>query len=319
PQPFQQKRVYCFFQKGTAFYLEYNLSLCLVLLLTRLDLIGAIDLDTILPCYWISRLKNIPRTYDAHELFCEMKEVVTRPAIHRVWKWIERYTVPRFTVGYTVSEPIAEEFKKLYNVNYPVIRNLPFPDPELPIDFHLKKERYLIYSGAVNEGRCFETLIPAMKQVSLPLMICGEGNFLRQAKELVKLHGLQQQIKFMGKVPPEQLRPLIRNAWAGITLFEATGKSNYFSLANRFFDYLQAGIPQLCVDFPAYRALNNSYRVAVLVTTIEPEQLARELNRLNTDSELYEQLTQQCLVARKELHWDREKSKLLELYHPLFQ
>jgi glycosyltransferase involved in cell wall biosynthesis len=150
-------------------------------------------------------------------------------------------------------------------------------------------------------------------------MICGEGNFLQQAKDLVRQHGLQEKVQFMGKVAPEQLRAYIRKAWAGITLFEATGKSNYFSLANRFFDYIQAGIPQICVDFPAYRALNNYHAVAVLVNTVEPEHLARELNRLNTDRELYEELSRQCLLARKALNWDREKNKLLDLYHSLFR
>jgi hypothetical protein len=34
-----------------------------------MDGICAIDLDTITPCLAISKLKNIPRIYDAHEFF----------------------------------------------------------------------------------------------------------------------------------------------------------------------------------------------------------------------------------------------------------
>ena len=123
-QPFKQKRINCLFEKGKLFYAEYNIRLFFYLLFKKMDCIGAIDLDTILPCYFISKIKKIKRVYDAHELFCEMKEIVTRPGIYKMWKKIERFTVPKFPNGYTVNQPIADEFKKMYAVEYEVIRNI---------------------------------------------------------------------------------------------------------------------------------------------------------------------------------------------------
>src|ERR1700694_5474179 len=104
-QPFQQKRINCLFEKGKLFYAEYNIRLFFYLLFNRMNCICAIDLDTILPCYFISKIKRIKKVYDAHELFCEMKEIVTRPAIYKVWKKIEKFTVPKFKNGYTVNQP----------------------------------------------------------------------------------------------------------------------------------------------------------------------------------------------------------------------
>ena len=95
-QSFEQKRLRLLFGKGKLFYIEYNIRLFLFLLAKKMDAVCAIDLDTILPCLYISRLKKIPRVYDAHELFTEMKEVVTRPKIHRFWLWAERKSVPLF-------------------------------------------------------------------------------------------------------------------------------------------------------------------------------------------------------------------------------
>ena len=105
--PFKQKRLNCFNTKGPFFYAEYNLRLFFWLLFQKADCICAIDLDTILPCLFVSKLKKSKRVYDAHELFCEMKEIVTRPSRYRLWKWIERFTVPQFKHGYTVCQPIA--------------------------------------------------------------------------------------------------------------------------------------------------------------------------------------------------------------------
>ena len=50
-QPFKQKRIICLFEKGKLFYAEYNIRLFFYLLFKKMDCIGAIDLDTILPSF----------------------------------------------------------------------------------------------------------------------------------------------------------------------------------------------------------------------------------------------------------------------------
>lgn len=313
-RPFKQKRLYCFATKGKLFYVEYNIRLFFYLLFARMDIVCAIDLDTILPCYYASRIRSIPRVYDAHELFCEMQEIAERPRIYRFWKRIEQMTVPRFRYGYTVNQPIADEFKRMYNVDYAVVRNAPVLQP---ISIPDKKNKYILYQGAVNEGRSFETLIPAMQHVDASLLICGDGNFMQQAKELVQQYGLQHKVIFKGMVPPDELKNITRNAWIGVTLFDKKGLSNYFSLANRFFDYIHAGIPQLCVDYPVYRSINNMYPIGVLIKDTGIESIAQGLNTLLQDDDLYRNLQQHCLQARQHLNWQQEEKTLLNLYQQI--
>jgi glycosyltransferase involved in cell wall biosynthesis len=310
-QPFRQKRLSCFFTKGKGFYIEYNIRLFFYLIVSKIDIICAIDLDTIMPCYGVSALKRIPRVYDAHELFCEMKEVVTRPGIYRFWKRIERFAVPRFPMGYTVNQPIADAFNEMYGVDYAVVRNVPVLQP---LTIPVKKDKYILYQGTVNEGRSFETLIPAMKQVAAQLIICGDGNFMEQAQALVAAHGLQERVLFKGRILPHELRDYTVNAWIGVTLFENKGLSNYYSLANRFFDYLQAGIPQLGVDYPVYREINNQYPIAVLINDLSPDSIASQLNRLLNDELLYKELQQNCVAARTIFNWQQEEKKLVAFY-----
>ncbi|MEY2916408.1 MAG: hypothetical protein RIS73_122 [Bacteroidota bacterium] len=310
-QPFKQKRLFCFFEKGKLFYAEYNIRLFFYLLFKQMDCIGAIDLDSILPCYFISRIKKITRVYDAHELFCEMKEIATRPAIYKAWKKIERYTVPKFTNGYTVNQPIADEFNKMYGVKYEVIRNIALLRD---INTLQKKDKFILYQGAVNEGRSFETLIPAMKAVNCTLIICGDGNFMQQAQQLVLENNLQNRVIFKGKVKPDELRTITQQAYIGITLFENKGLSNYYSLANRFFDYLHAGIPQLCVNYPVYKEINDKYPVAILADDISEKNIAVLLNNLLKNEVEYIKLQQNCLTARQELNWQQEEKKLIQFY-----
>jgi glycosyltransferase involved in cell wall biosynthesis len=338
-QSFRQRRLTTWFRRGKGFYIEYNLRLFFFLLTQKMSGICAIDLDTILPCYLVSRIRDIPRLYDAHELFCEMQEVVSRPAIYKLWKAIERFCVPKFPIGYTVNDLIADEFFRLYGVKYAVIRNAPVLPPEPlpagntpsdppartaiirpphPVAAPLPAGRFILYQGAVNEGRCFESLIPAMQTVDAPLLICGEGNFMEQTRALVRQYGLEDKVIFRGMVRPEDLPPITRTACIGITLFERQGTSNYYSLANRFFDYIHAGIPQLAVNYPAYQEINNSYRIAVLVDEPGTREISDALNTLLNNTELYHTLSANCKEARLYYNWQEEEKKLVRIYQQLF-
>lgn len=313
---FKQLRLYCFSKKGPAFYLEFNLRLFFYLLFKKADLICAIDLDTILACYCASALKGTKRVYDAHEYFTEQKEVATRPGIYRIWLAIERLMVPRFKNGYTVNEWIAEALKERYQVNYAVIRNLPL---NLPYIGKQAEERFILYQGAVNEGRCFEQLIPAMKDVEASLKIYGTGNFINQTLSIINSHLLQYKIELNKPVSPQVLRSITGQAFIGITLFDDQGLSQVHSLANRFFDYIMSGIPQLCIDFPEYRSINNQYEVAYLIPNTDSKTIEQALNKLLQDNVLYKRLQANCLEARKQLNWDAEEKQLIKFYEQLFK
>jgi glycosyltransferase involved in cell wall biosynthesis len=316
-RPYRQHRLKMWTRRGKLFYLEYHFRLFLYLFGRKMDVICAIDLDSILPCYFVSRLRRIPRVYDAHELFCEMQEVMSRPFIHRMWKKVERFAVPKFQVGYTVNEQIAGEFRRHYGVEYAVVRNLPLLEADGVAGDRMLPERYVLYQGAVNEGRCFETLIPAMLDVDARLLICGDGNFMDKARELVRLHGLEEKIIFLGRLRPGELRAVTKSAWCGITLFDRRGLSNYYSLANRFFDYMHAGIPQLAMNYPAYREINNCYPIAVLIDEPGIREVADALNELLTNPELYQSLSEGCKQARLHYNWQEEEKILIRLYQQL--
>lgn len=309
---FEQKRLYCFWQRGLMMYTEFSIRLSWFLLSHRADIVCAVDLDTILPVWLVTTLKRQKRMYDAHELFTEQKEIVTRPNIKKIWDKIAAFSIPRFPAGYTVNDFIAAELERKYGVKYSVIRNMPvhrpLPQQEESVD------RFLLYQGAVNEGRSFETLIPAMQQIPLKLLICGEGNFLEKAKALVKEYALEDKIIFKGSLDPETLWQLTPAAWLGITLFEATGLNQYQSLANRFFDYIMAGIPQICVNYPEYKRLNDIYQVAQAVPDTRPETLVNAISYLLAHPGIYEGLRHNCLVAREVLNWENEAPALLRAY-----
>lgn len=341
-QTFEQHRLPCWNQQGPLMYLEFNLRLFFFLLFRPADLFCAIDLDTILPVYFASLIRGKKRVYDAHEYFTQQKEVMSRPAIQRIWKAIEAFSLRRFPLGYTVNDWIAGAFKAEYGVNYVVVRNLPKltdaakamgnsgawqqnkPSPQAlnpnndPSPQANEPQPFFIYQGAVNHGRCFETLIPAMLDVAAPLRIYGTGNFINQTLSIIKNSSLEFKVSVIEPQAPAILQTITPQAFAGITLFEAQGHNQYHSLANRFFDYMMAGIPQICVDYPEYRAINQEWEIALLIPDTQPQTIAAGLNKLLADSVLYLRLRQNCLKARNVLNWESEEQVLLAFYRHLF-
>jgi glycosyltransferase involved in cell wall biosynthesis len=312
---FNQKRLGCIFQKGILFYAEYNLKLFFALLQIKADCFCAIDLDTILPVLFASSLKNKKRVYDAHELFTEQKEIITRPFIHSIWSGIAKFSIPKFKNGYTVNDFIKNYLQQQYKVNYAIVRNLPLP---CKLTSNNKREKIILYQGAVNEGRCFETLIPAMQFVEAKLIICGEGNFFDQTKQLIKTCNVEDKIELKGWVTPDDLVNITAKATIGLTLFEATGLNQYQSLANRFFDYIIAAKPQVCVNFPQYKKINEAFNIAYLITDSSINTIANALNELLTNDELYNTLQTNCIKAREELNWLTEEPKLLAFWKNIF-
>lgn len=297
-------------------YVEYNLRLLFYLLYISSDCYCAIDLDTILPNYFASVIKRRRRVYDAHELFTEQKEIVTRRSIYKFWLQVEKFAVPRFRNGYTVNDFIATEFKRRYGVNYAVVRNLPNlrryqPHPD-------KKSPFIIYQGAVNEGRSFETLIPAMKKVNASLKIYGHGNFFDEVANLIIKYNVEDKVELKGLVVPEELRKITPTAFAAVMLFEDKGLNQYHSLANRFFDYIMAGVPQVCVSYPEYKAINDKYRVACLIDNTNAETISSALNNLLVNDVYYNTLQQNCLKAREELNWQSEEKIIIAFYKKIF-
>ncbi|TKK66730.1 glycosyltransferase family 4 protein [Ilyomonas limi] len=314
-QPYRQRRLSCLVNRSIIFYAFFNIRLFSWLLTEKADIVCAIDLDTILACYFASKIKRWKRVYDAHELFTEQKEIMSRPLVYKLWLMLEKYAVPHFQHGYTVNDFIVKELNRRYGVHYITIKNMPVKTvfPALPSS----KENTIIYQGAVNEGRSFETLIPAMKFVQAKLLICGDGNFFAQTKALIEEYMVGNKVELKGLVSPDELKKITPTATIAIMLFEQTGLNQYHSLANRFFDYIMAGVPQVCINYPEYKAINDIYGVAYMIEDTKPETIADAFTTLLNDKALYQKLKANCLKARKVLNWESEEKKLIAFYKKL--
>lgn len=324
---FQTQRLRCWSRQGKGFYIEYNIRLFFFLLFQKFDAVCAIDLDTILPAYGVSRLKRKICIYDAHEYFTEVPEVVERPRVQKIWEKVAQWTIPNLTHCYTVCESLAKIFEQRYGTPFEVIRNVPIPSRLHYLDNQMVLQKYgvqktnrkvLLYQGALNDGRGIEEVITTMLHLDgVELWLAGEGDLSQELRELTQALNLEKRVHFLGYVLPDDLKVLTPQADIGLNLLKNKGLNYYYSLANKCFDYLQAEVPAIHMNFPEYRKINAQFEIGVLVDNLEVMTLKNAVNQLLEDAVLYQKIKENCRAAKEVFVWKVEAQKLIQFYHSI--
>ncbi len=304
------------FEKGKSFYFLYNVCLFFYLLFKRADIITATDLDTLPACYWAAKFKGVKLGFDAHEWFTELPELIHRPLIKNIWTKIERWFVPGVDFAYTVNHSIARMYKSRFGKEFSVIRNMPhrIDNQSAGLKENSVDTRILLYQGVLNVGRGLESMIRAMDQIEgVELHLAGEGDLSEDLRKQAATNEFPGRIIFHGYLSPLELKDLTAGAWIGINLLENVSLNYYYSLANKFFDYVQAGIPQITMNFPEYELLNKEEEVAILVNDTSVPAIIKAVS-IFSDVLEYKRLQQNCKVAAVDWCWENESKILSRIY-----
>ena len=300
------------FKKGFSFYFFYNIRIFFYLLFHRFDIVCSNDLDSLLGCRLGCFLTRKPIVYDSHELFTEVPELIGRPFTRRVWLIIEKLCLKGVKYSSTVSEGVANEYKKRYGISMAVIRNLPFRNDNFG---HKSTRPTIIYQGALNKGRGIELAIEMIKYLPCYyLVIVGTGDLELKLRKFVIGMDLVDRVEFKGRLPYDKLHELTSKAWLGLSLEEDLGLSYRYALPNKLFDYIQAQVPVLVSNLPEMAKVVNEYGVGIVASTRDPKELADLVSNFLEDSNRLKATTGNLNKAYNILVWENEKSKLLELY-----
>lgn len=315
-------RMKLIFSKGPLFYVEYNFRLLFFLLKSDVDVLVANDLDTLAANFLASRIRRKPLVYDSHEYFTEVPELIGRPVVRSIWRWLEGMLVPQVDAAYTVCDSIAEVYGELYKVPFKVVRNLPVCSevviPSSAIHKAMGAPKIILYQGALNMGRGIESAIRAMQFVdAAELWLVGDGDLTAQLKQLVADLQLEGKVKFLGKLPLSQLGEVTRQADLGISLEEDLGLNYRFTLPNKLFDYIQAGVPVLVSNLPEMRRIVEHYQIGAIAETHQRKELAAKMSSVLADAPMNALWKENLQIAAKELCWENEESVLREIYSPL--
>lgn len=324
PRAYRMKRMQLLFEKGPAFYAAFNFRLFFFLLFRKADVLVSNDLDTLLPNYLISRLKGIPVVYDSHEYFTGVPELEHSPFKRGVWKRIERFIFPKLEYAFTVNDSIARLYKDEYGVEVKVVRNVPMLSARKKIErwktraeLGLPENRkiVLLQGAGINVDRGAEEAVQAMQFINdAMLLIIGSGDVIGVLKQMVTTLQLQEKVRFIAKLPFEELMQYTHHADIGLTLDKDTNINYRYSLPNKIFDYIHSGVPVLASSLVEVRKIVEQYSIGAIAEHHDPKHIAKQIEFMLNDPSKLEEWKNNAKTAAVKLCWEKEEQALIEVY-----
>lgn len=304
------------FTHGPFMYLLFNIQLFFYLLFKKADILWANDLDTLLPNFLISKLKNVKLVYDSHEYF---PFTVYKKFSRMIWQRLESFLFPRLKNVITVNDNIQDLYEKKYGVPIMVLRNMPLKNvqpEEIKLPELYKNKKILIIQGiGINEHRGAEEAVEMMNYLpgEFILFFLGGGTVIENVKQLTTDLKLSDRIFFMGVLPYPLMMGYTKHGFLGLVLEKVDfNDAHRFSLSNRFFDYIKANIPVLCTHIPDMKIIIEKYNIGGFIDTVEPEVIADRIIEASSNMDLYNLWKHNTIFASRELCWENEEIKLID-------
>lgn len=281
--------------------------------------------------------KKVKLVYDSHELYHEwpinlanfnnfsimLKSIIVRKLkIRRERK--NGHLIDRvLTVNNSLAKILFTYFKQTKEVG--VVRNLPNVN-ENPSPNNLLREKFnisadkkiLIYIGR-NVYRYtinIEQVLQELKNNEKVAMvfICGKTSSTIEVMNYVKDEKIEN-VYFHDMVHPNEMMTYLQAGDVGIvSTWNKKDKSYWLALGNKFFEYIQAGVPVLTTIQPEYLTVMDQYKCGVAVNPDVPNAYLKGYNEIISNYEMYRNYT---LEAAKDLCWENEEIKLLNFYNDL--
>lgn len=310
-------------------YLLHELRLIRVLRRLRPDVLHAHDSNALLPVAVVAWRLGIPFVLDAHDLW------LGRPRRQRsrayfalsqaLYRLLERAFVPRAAAVLTVSSPIARHLERVYRLNrvdlVPNYPDLP-ADPvqrdlrDLPDAAGLDMQPIVLYLGGLMAERGLEGLVDAVASFDdAQLVLLGGGGLADALRRRAEQSGVGDSVHLLAAVPSDEVIDYAASAQVGVSPIVPTCLNYRYSLPNKLFQYMAAGIPVVASDFPQVREIIDGARCGLVVDTSRADLIAGAVNALVVDPREARAMGSRGRDAiRERLNWTVAARTLLEVY-----
>jgi glycosyltransferase involved in cell wall biosynthesis len=282
----------------------------------RVACINAHSLAVLPLCVLAAKMTGARLVYDTHEL--ETETVAARGLRHRLARRVERLFIRSCDMVCVVSDSIAEWYAREYGIERPaVVRNIPQYRAPQGGDRNAVRARIglrpgrvgFIYQGGLMEGRGVERLLRVFARLPGVDLVCMGSGALQPAVQAAA--AARPNIHFVPPVPPHEVLQYTHAADVGLCLIENRCLSYYFSLPNKMFEYLHAGLPVIVTPLLDLQRLVESYgcgwvaaeddaAFAAMLVAIDRAAIAAKRDNVQ--------------AASRALNWDEEKARLLQAY-----
>ncbi|MBN2113581.1 MAG: glycosyltransferase family 4 protein [Acidimicrobiia bacterium] len=261
--------------------------------------------------------------YDSHELATERS---------RMGRWAKRRAGRQERRGLRhtderiwTTRSRAEYVVRRYGIPFPtLIHNVP-ERIEVQQGWDLRERlgiptdrRILLYQGSIQEFRGIEEAIEAVTLLErCVLVVIGYGYHRPTLEEMVRRRGLQDRVYFFGPIPNDELLYYTASADVGLCVIRGQSLSYRWSMPNKLFEYMMAGIPIVASDFEEMGRVVREEGVGTVCDPDSPADIAAAVRAIVDDPEAEARFRAATRVAIGRYNWDEEEKRLLALYRRL--
>lgn len=258
--------------------------------------------------------------YDTHEL--ETETAVSHGIRRPIMKLMERACMPCVDATFVVGQRIADWYEKAYGIQASVVRNMP---RRISNDAQPSRLRQMcgipedaivfLYLGIVAPGRGVEATMELFRKLPDRFVVfMGSGSLSADIQAAGRVH---PNIRYMPAVPPSEVAAVARGADVGIWLQKIECLSYAYACPNKFFEYVQAGLPVVVVDDAI--ELRDLIRKHGLGWTV-PQDEAHVLEILHgIDRKAITHARAAVASVQSEMHWDHEREHLVKTYRGILE
>lgn len=290
----------------------------------------------ILPLLFYMKRRGKKVIYDLHEdtprdmqpgIYKRYGKIIGKLII-RLVEIYENYHIKKADYIITATPHIAERCRKLSKnveciANYPIIHENGKADEEFDesektgesiSETHLK-EPILCYCGSMTEDRNISMYVKMMEQIEGKLFLAGalDDSYRKELEGITSW----RKVKCLGYLDRSGVARLYRESDIGLCILKNI-PNTYYGFPNKIFEYMEAGLPVICSDFPNYREIVEGNNCGIAVPCNDIVAAIKAVKEIRSHPELAVQMGENGRKAvREKYNWKTEEKKLLKLYHGL--
>ncbi|GAK03675.1 probable glycosyltransferase [Geomicrobium sp. JCM 19037] len=283
----------------------------------RADLYHAHEMESLHAAVFMKRAVSDARlVFDSHELFVDHRSLTSIRRREQKEAWL-RQMLEETDAIITVSPSIAEYYKNLsFKGPVEVIVN----SPPFTSFVHKKKtsHRTIGYVGMVTKDKGnWQKLVDIAEQSEYSIKIIGGAP--RHETELLVPDHLHDRIEMTGWVDYDHIPSELEDVDIGwIDMNTKRSMNRYFSLPNKFFSFLDAGVPVIVNDCLEMRKVIEKERCGIVIPMENPAATDYANGMLSVSDDQLQRMGENARrYMQREMSWDHMERRLLALYETL--
>jgi len=174
----------------------------------------------------------------------------------------------------------------------------------------------VLYLGGLMGGRGIEYLVRSMNAVpDAHLVLLGSGHQAGELAEEARALGVAERVHLLPPVPSDDVVGYAASATVGVSPIVDSCLNYRYSLPNKLFQYMAAGLPVVASDFPQVREVVIGSGAGLVTDTRSPERIAKALSSLLADRGAAREMGERGRAAvEARYNWSTSAAALLAVY-----